>query len=495
MSSQAPSPSDADFLARFGAHAVLVLGDLMLDRYVLGEVRRISPEAPIPVLRAGRSRAVLGGAGNVAQNVAALGGRAILLGVIGDDEAGEAIGRVLAEAGPGVRASIACAAGRPTTVKTRFMSGPHQLLRVDQETTEAIAASVCDDLLARFAAALPEAEIVVLSDYAKGALCDAVLGRAIALARAAGKPVIADPKRPDLAAYRRASVLTPNEAEIAAATGIAPDDDAAAEAAGRAALAASAAAAVLVKRSARGLTLVRPDMPALHIPTTAREVADVSGAGDTLIAAFAVMLAAGADLPQSAAIANTAAGISVGKQGTATVAHAELAASLHQRDLLATDEKVMPLDAAIARIVAWRREGLRVGFTNGVFDLIHPGHVRLLTRARATCDRLVVGLNTDASVRRLKGPTRPVQTETARATVMASMRPVDAVILFAEDTPERLIAAIRPDVLIKGADYRVEQVVGAEIVQAHGGQVVLIDLQEGHSTSNTIRRISAAPAS
>jgi D-beta-D-heptose 7-phosphate kinase/D-beta-D-heptose 1-phosphate adenosyltransferase len=494
VSSAQGSTDGTDFLARFGAHSVLVLGDVMLDRYVLGDVRRISPEAPIPVLRAGRSRAVLGGAGNVAQNVAALGGRAMLLGVVGDDEAGEAVGRALIEAGGTVRASLARATGRPTTIKTRFMSGPHQLLRVDQETTEPIAQAVVADLLARYAEALCHADVVVLSDYAKGVLCDAVLGPAIAMAQQAGKKVIADPKRVDFAAYRHASVLTPNEAEIAAATGIAPVDDDAAEAAGRHALAASAADAVLVKRSARGLTLVRQDDAALHIPTRARDVADVSGAGDTLIATFAIMLAAGAGLPQAAEMANAAAAISVGKQGTATVANAELAAALHQRDLLATDEKVMPLDAAIARVASWRRTGLRVGFTNGVFDLIHPGHVRLLTRARITCDRLVVGLNTDASVRRLKGPTRPVQNEMARATVMASMRPVDAVILFAEDTPERLIAAIRPDVLIKGADYRIDQVVGAEIVQAHGGQVVLIDLQEGHSTTNTIMRINAAPA-
>ena len=493
MNSEQATTDGADFLARFGAQSVLVLGDVMLDRYVLGDVRRISPEAPIPVLRASRSRAVLGGAGNVAQNVAALGGNAILLGVVGDDEAEGAVGRALIEAGAGVRASLVRAAGRPTTIKTRFMSGPHQLLRVDQETTEPIASAAVADLLARYAEALRNADVVVLSDYAKGVLCDAVLGPAIAMARQAGKKVIADPKRTDLGAYRHASVLTPNEAEIAAATGIAAGDDASAEVAGRQALTASAADAVLVKRSARGLTLVRRDEVALHIPTRAREVADVSGAGDTLIATFAIMLAAGAGLWQAAEMANTAAGISVGKQGTATVANAELAAALHQRDLLATDEKVMPLDAALARATGWRRTGLRIGFTNGVFDLIHPGHVRLLTRARATCDRLVVGLNTDASVRRLKGPMRPIQNEMARATVMASMQPVDAVILFAEDTPERLIAAIRPDVLIKGTDYRIDQVVGAEIVQAHGGHVVLIDLQEGHSTTNTIRRINAAP--
>jgi len=228
------------------------------------------------------------------------------------------------------------------------------------------------------------------------------------------------------------------------------------------------------------------------VPTRAQAVADVSGAGDTLVTAFAIACAAGAPLNEAAALANAAAGIVVGKPGTATVSHAELFEALHRNELLAIDDKVADLDGALARIAAWRAAGMRIGFTNGCFDLIHPGHVRLLARARAACDRLVVGLNSDASVKRLKGPERPVQTETARATVMASMASADLVVLFEEDTPERLIAAIRPDLLFKGADYRIDQVVGADIVRAYGGQVQLIPLEEGHSTTNTIRRINAA---
>ena len=248
--------------------------------------------------------------------------------------------------------------------------------------------------------------------------------------------------------------------------------------------------AVLVTRSAKGLTLVRRDLPAMHLPTRAREVADVSGAGDTLVAALAVALGAKAPLPEAAMLANITAGISVGKQGTATVTRDELLAALHLEELVATDRKVATREEAVLRAAAWRTQGLRVGFANGCFDLIHPGHVRLLTEARARCDRLIVALNTDASVKRLKGPTRPLQNETARATVMASLAPVDLVVLFDEETPFELIQALRPDVLVKGADYRIDQVVGADLVHSWGGTVYLVELQAGHSTTGTIRRMT-----
>ena len=478
----------AGLLPRFAACRVLVLGDVMLDRYVHGEVRRISPEAPIPVLKAGARRAVPGGAANVAQNVAALGAGARLIGVVGPDDAGGEIARLLS-ALPAIDLDLVTVADRPTTVKTRFVAGGHQLLRLDEEEAGAIDAAAEDAVLAAFTRALGAADVVVLSDYAKGVLTDRVLAAAIAAARVAGRRVIADPKRGSFAAYRGVDVLTPNEAEAARAAGMTTDDDAGAAQAGEQARAQAAAGAVLVTRSARGLTLVRRDAPPLHVPTRAQAVADVSGAGDTLIAAFAIGLACGADLPHAAMLANVAAGISVGKPGTATVGHAELGAALHRRELLALDEKIAETDTAAAILAGWRREGLRVGFTNGCFDLVHPGHVRLLARARAACDRLVVGLNSDASVRRLKGPDRPVQTEMARATVMASIGAVDLVVLFEEDTPETLIRTLLPDLLFKGADYRMDQVVGGDIVRAHGGEVRLIDLEAGHSTTATIRRI------
>jgi D-beta-D-heptose 7-phosphate kinase/D-beta-D-heptose 1-phosphate adenosyltransferase len=479
----------AHHLSLFAGRTLLVLGDVMLDRYVLGEVRRISPEAPIPVLRSRDRRRVLGGAGNVAANAAALGARALLVGVIGADEGGQDIAAAIGEV-PGITDLLVRVPGRDSTVKTRFMSGAHQLLRLDEETIDPLDAATEEAVLVAYTRALTRCDVVVLSDYAKGVLTDRVLTVAIAEARAAGRPVVIDPKRTDFAAYAGADVLTPNALEVTRATGLPCGDDATAAVAGLTALAQAGADAILVKRSERGLTLVRRDRPPLHIPTRAQDVADVSGAGDTLVTAFALALGCQAALHEAAALANLAAGIAVGKPGTATVSHAELYEALHRHELLAIDAKVAELDTALPRIAAWRAGGLKVGFTNGCFDLIHPGHVRLLARARASCDRLVVGLNSDASVGRLKGPDRPVQSETARATVMASMASADLVVLFEEDTPERLIAAIRPDRLFKGADYTIEQVVGADIVLAYGGVVELIPLEVGFSTSDTIRRIS-----
>jgi len=370
------------------------------------------------------------------------------------------------------------------------MVGVHQLLRLDEETTVAIDAATAQAVLAQFTDALRATDVVILSDYAKGVLTDAVLQGALALARDMGRAVIADPKRADFAAYQGSTILTPNEHEVRLATHIDAADDLDADRAGRTALEQTGGEAVLVTRSAKGLTLVRRDEPALHLPTRAREVADVSGAGDTLVAALAVALGAGASLPEAAMLANITAGISVGKQGTATVAQDELLGMLHFEDLVATDRKVATREEGAQRTAAWRAQGLRVGFANGCFDLIHPGHVRLLTEARARCDRLVVALNTDASVKRLKGPTRPLQNETARATVMASLAPVDLVVLFDEDTPFELIQALRPDVLVKGADYSIDQVVGADLVQSWGGTVLLVELQAGHSTTGTIRRMN-----
>jgi D-beta-D-heptose 7-phosphate kinase/D-beta-D-heptose 1-phosphate adenosyltransferase len=484
----------ADHVRHFPHARVLVLGDVILDRYVTGSAQRLSPEAPIPVLRPTGNRSTLGGAANVALNIATLGGSTVLVGVVGDDAAGSEMQSLVAAA-EGIDCRLVVAPGRPTTAKTRFMAGSHQLLRLDEETTEQLAEPVAAALLQRFEQALDGADVVVLSDYAKGVLGDAVLAGVLARAKAAGCLVVADPKRADFAAYRGAAILTPNEHEVRLATRIGAEHDAEADRAGRAALDATGGEAVLVTRSANGLTLVRRGCPALHLPARAREVADVSGAGDTLVAALAVALGAGASLPDAAMLANLTAGISVGKPGTATVSAQELLGALHLEDLVATDRKVATADQAAARVAAWRAKGMRIGFTNGCFDLIHPGHVRLLNEARAACDRLIVGLNTDASVKRLKGPTRPVQTETARATVMASLAPVDLVVLFDQETPLDLIRALRPDVLVKGADYTVDQVVGGDLVRGWGGRVLLVNLQEGHSTTGTIRRMTTqAPA-
>jgi D-beta-D-heptose 7-phosphate kinase / D-beta-D-heptose 1-phosphate adenosyltransferase len=477
----------ASVARRFGEARVLVLGDVMLDRYVSGSASRLSPEAPIPVLRPSTRRVTLGGAANVARNVVVLGGQATLIGVIGEDADGAELTRLLENSG--IVSLLVVAGGRPTTTKTRFMVGTHQLLRLDEESIVAIDAITATQVLQHFAGALPKADVVVLSDYAKGVLSDTVLAGALERAETSGLLVIADPKRPDFAAYHGATVLTPNENEVREATRINASNDVAAGQAGRRALDDAGCEAVLVTRSAKGVTLVQRDAPVLHLPTQAREVADVSGAGDTLVATLAVALGAGASLPEAAKLANITAGISVGKRDTATVGREELLRVLHLEELVATDRKVVTREEAADRAAAWRQQGLRVGFANGCFDLIHPGHVRLLAEARARCDRLIVALNTDDSVKRLKGPTRPLQNETARATVMASLASVDLVVLFAEDTPLALIEELRPDVLVKGADYRIDQVLGADLVRGWGGTVLLVELQPGYSTTGTIQRM------
>jgi D-beta-D-heptose 7-phosphate kinase/D-beta-D-heptose 1-phosphate adenosyltransferase len=475
----------APLIDRFAGHTVLVLGDVMLDRYVSGQVERISPEAPIPVLKVERHYAVIGGAGNVAANVAALGARALLLGVVGRDAAAEEI----AAAAPGVELRLVAAADRPTTVKTRFVAKGHQLLRSDEETAGALDAETVASLLAVYREVLKEADVVVLSDYAKGVLCEAVLRPAIDLARHAGKPVVLDPKSTDFARYRGVTVLTPNTLEASRASGVDAASDDGARLAARQALAATGAEAVLLTRGEKGMLLVEADGRELMLPAVTLEVADVSGAGDTVMAGLATALAAGAGLAEAVTLANAAAGIAVGKLGTATVSAAELGAALHVQDVLTTDHKIASWDEARRQVAAWRGQGLKVGFTNGCFDLIHPGHVRLLGLARQACDRLIVGLNSDASVGRLKGPERPLQNELARATVMASIGAVDLVVLFGEDTPMELLQALRPDLLVKGADYTLDKVVGADLVQGYGGRVLLVDLEPGHSTTGTIAKM------
>lgn len=490
------TPTDvelAQLVRNFHAARVLIIGDVILDRYVMGSVQRMSPEAPIPVLRPTVHRSTLGGAANVALNIATLGGRATLIGAIGDDPAADEVERLLGNS-PSIVSGLVRLAGRPTTAKTRFMAGAHQLLRLDEEVTTPVDADGLAAIMAEVELHLDDADVVVLSDYAKGVLCDGVLDAILERTSRAGKMLIADPKRPDFAAYRGATILTPNEVEVRTATHIDAAHDGEADRAGRVALEATGGEAVLVTRSSKGLTLVRRDRDAVHIATRAREVADVSGAGDTLVAGLAVALAAGAELVAAAMLANAAAGITVGKQGTATVSKQELLDWLHLDDLVMTDRKIASLDEAVEKAADWKRRGFKVGFANGCFDLIHPGHVRLLSEARAACDRLIVALNTDASVKRLKGPTRPLQNEMARATVMASMAPVDMVILFDEDTPLESIRAVRPDVLVKGSDYTVDQVVGGDLVQGWGGKVVLVTLREGHSTTGTISRMNVKAA-
>lgn len=469
---------------------VLCVGDLMLDEFVYGEVSRISPEAPAPVIAAQRTEISIGGAGNVARNVAALGARCIFIGLIGDDPAGRTLTDALADEHL-IEARLIVDPARPTTRKVRFVSEHFSthMLRADWELAMPASAAIEQALIDTIVPQVDKADIVLLSDYAKGVLTARVIRHVIDAAKKLGKKIIVDPKSANFAVYRGATLLTPNRKEFAEATRSRADSVAAVVTAAQEAMLLADCEAMLVTQSEQGMTLVPRDGEAIHVPALAVKVRDVSGAGDTVAALLAVTLATGADWESALRIATAAAAVAVGKKGTAVVTPAELRRKLLPHAFLAAEEKIVATaDDLDAQLTEWRGQELRVGFTNGCFDILHPGHVKVLTAARATCDRLIVGLNSDASVRRLKGDDRPVQDARARAEVLAALEAVDLVVIFEEDTPLRLIAQIRPSVLVKGGDYTREQVVGHEIVTAHGGAVVLIDIMPGFSTTMLVAR-------
>ena len=469
---------------------VLCVGDLMLDEFVYGEVSRISPEAPAPVIAVQRSETDIGGAGNVARNIAALGARCILVGLIGEDDAGKALQAGLARE-PLIECVLVCDPARPTTRKVRFVSEHFSthMLRADWELATPAAVDIEQKLIDAILPLLPRAGIVLLSDYAKGALTARVIRNVIDAARKLGKPVVVDPKSANLAIYRGATLLKPNRKEFADATRSRADTESSIAAAAQEIMQIADCDAVLVTQSEHGMTLVARGAAPVHVPGHPVKVRDVSGAGDTVAAVLAVALAAGADWEAALRIANAAAAVAVSKSGVAVVTLAELRRKILPHAFLAAEEKIIAAaDDLDAQLRDWRRQDLRIGFTNGCFDILHPGHVRLLTAARAGCDRLIVGLNSDASVRRLKGEGRPVQSEHARAEVLAALEAVDLVVLFEEDTPIQLITQIRPSVLVKGADYTREQVVGHEVVEAYGGEVRLVDILPGFSTTSLVDR-------
>jgi D-beta-D-heptose 7-phosphate kinase / D-beta-D-heptose 1-phosphate adenosyltransferase len=479
-----------------GRQTILCIGDLMLDDFVYGEVTRISPEAPTPVLAVKHNEIEIGGAGNVARNIASLGAHCIFVALIGNDDAGLVLTNALGKLDGGIVPDLVVDRARPTTRKVRFVSEHHSahLMRADWETADPISAQSETALIAYAEAALPQVGAVVLSDYAKGVLTARVIRAVIEGAKKRGLPVVVDPKNHDYSIYRGATLITPNAKELAAAVHRPLAGDAAIAEAAAELAEAIACDAVLVKRSEAGMTLHAAGAPPVHIPAYPVKVRDVSGAGDTVAAVMAVLLAMKTPLEPAMRAANAAAAVVVGKRGTATVSLAELrhrilpAASLAPEDKIVFDWSVLD-----ERLADWRRNGLRIGFTNGCFDLLHRGHVRLMAEARAACDVLVVGLNSDASTRRLKGPSRPINAAESRADVLAALEAVDLVVVFDQDTPLELIKRVRPDVLVKGADYAKDEVVGHDMVEAAGGQVILVDLVPGHSTTNIVRRV-AAPA-
>lgn len=476
-----------EIVSRAAGQRVICVGDVMLDRFIYGSVDRVSPEAPVPVLRLSREAVMPGGAANVTRNLASLGLRPVLIGVCGHDSAGEEL-RAVIEAEGTVSAALLTAHDRPTTVKTRFVAGGHQLLRVDAEECRPINAATAEALVASVATEISAgAGVLVISDYAKGLLTETVLKTLVNLAQEAGIPVIADPKGRDFSRYGAVDILKPNASELAAATGLPVGDDTETETALESAVNSFPARAIVVTRAARGMSALTRGEKVWHRAGTAREVFDVSGAGDTSLAALACGIAGGASLEEAVSLAIAASGLVVGKAGTATVSAAELAAALADTSA-AQKPGLQALDTLTGLVERWRSAGLRIGFTNGCFDILHPGHIRVLNQARAACDRLIVGLNSDASVSRLKGPERPVNAAASRAEVLAALGAVDAVVVFEEDTPLKLIEALKPDLLVKGGDYRRETIVGADIVEARGGEVMIVPTLQGHSTTATLAR-------
>ncbi|WP_295452158.1 bifunctional D-glycero-beta-D-manno-heptose-7-phosphate kinase/D-glycero-beta-D-manno-heptose 1-phosphate adenylyltransferase HldE [uncultured Thiodictyon sp.] len=465
---------------RLARPRVLVVGDVMLDRYWSGTATRISPEAPVPVVHVQKREERAGGAANVALNILALGAHCDLLGVIGDDESGETIGALLRNRG--VSCHFQVAAGTTTCTKFRILSQHQQLLRVDME--EGLDHADHGDLQSAFLRLINASELVILSDYGKGTLADPQ--GFIRAARALSRPVLIDPKGRDFGKYRGATLITPNRAEFEAVVGHCATE-AELLAKGEALLRDIQLEALLITRGEQGMTLLSRTEPPHHLQSQAREVYDVTGAGDTVIAVLAAALGAGYRLIEAAHLANTAAGIVVSKLGAATTTATELRQAL--RGQARPTQGILGEPELIAAVRQARDRGERIVMTNGCFDMLHSGHVTYLEQARTLGDRLIVAVNSDTSVRQLKGPTRPVQALATRMAVLAALRAVDWVISFNEPTPERLYCLVLPDVLAKGGDYSPDQIAGADCVREHGGEVRVLNYVEGESTTAVIRRI------
>lgn len=465
-------------LPRFDQARALVFGDAMLDRYWHGSTSRISPEAPIPVVDIAEVEDRLGGAANVALNIAALGGAASLVAAVGDDEPGRALTAKLN--GAGIENDLVKVQGRETITKVRIVSQKQQMVRADFEQVAPIEPELFLPALKQI---LPANDVLILSDYDKGVLDQP--GAAISLARDLNKPVLVDPKFKDYSSYQGATLVKPNRKEFQAAVGHWSSDQELVEKA-QVMMSNLGFEAMLITRGDEGMTLVKKGQPGIHLPAASREVFDVSGAGDTVIATLATALASGQTLDDAVQICNVAAGIVVAKHGTASVTgpevRLEVSKSLNASGVLSREQLQQSVTEAKA-------SGEKVVFTNGCFDILHAGHVEYLTEARQKGDRLIVAINDDAGVSRLKGEGRPINNVERRATMLAGLAAVDWVVAFAEDTPEALLKEIEPNVLVKGGDYTVNEVVGGDIVAGYGGEVAVLKLVDGLSTTALAEKI------
>lgn len=481
----------SQFIENFTSTRILCVGDVMLDRFVRGTISRISPEAPIPILHIKEEVVVLGGAGNVVRNLEALGAEVSFISVVGEDEEGIHVQNLLKKSSR-INAYLMVDPNRTTTTKTRFISLNQQILRTDQEQTQPLNSLLEAKILKSFKEHISSHDLVILSDYAKGIFSFQGLQSLIQEATHHGKPVLVDPKGHDYRRYKGATLLTPNQSELSIASHAPIQNKEEVVSVAKNMVREYDFSAMIVTHGPEGMTLVEASGNTEYLPTQALEVFDVSGAGDTVIATLAISLSAGASLSEAMSLANRAAGIVVAKIGTAVVHQDELLAALHHQEIQDHEHKIVSWQKAQDLIQKWKHLGNRIVFTNGCFDLLHPGHVSLLKQAKRVGDRLVVGLNADQSIQNLKGPTRPIQHEIARAFVLSSLESVDLVVLFEEDTPLELIQTLKPDVLVKGADYTIDKVVGAPFVQSYGGQVLLVDLMEGESTSRMVTRANQA---
>lgn len=479
-----------EILVAWREASVLVLGDFMVDEYLIGRADRISPEAPVQVLDVQKETRVPGGAGNVVRNLAVHTGKITVAGVTGNDEPGDYLRETFAALGADV-APLLAMPDRPTTRKTRVLAGRQQILRVDREVRNDLDSSESSRLADAVIQALDGIGAVVLSDYGKGCLTPTLLARVIPECNRRKIPVLVDPKTKDFSRYRGADLVTPNLKETEAAVGFSIESETDVDLAAKKLREECGVKGVLITRSERGMTLYWDTQPRFHVEARAREVFDVTGAGDTVISLLALGLATGTPPGDAAVVANFAAGVVVGKVGTATAAEAEILAAQQSDLAVGGGGKFLSPRAAGLQVQRQKDLGRRVVFTNGIFDLIHVGHIKLLERARALGDLLVVGINSDRSARSLKGPGRPILSEQERGRILAAMQAVDLVVVYDDDTPEKLLELLKPDVLVKGTNYGPDQVVGAAIVEGYGGRVELVPVEDIVSVTAIADRIKS----
>ncbi|MCP4393791.1 MAG: D-glycero-beta-D-manno-heptose-7-phosphate kinase [Alphaproteobacteria bacterium] len=492
-------------ISKFSNAKILCIGDVMLDIFVYGDVERISPEAPVPILKIKHEDTMLGGAGNVAVNIASLGAAPIFLSVIGKDDTGKDINNFLSSHSS-IEHHLYENPSRRTSLKKRFISNHQQLLRTDKETVAPISAEAEAFIVKTTQKYAKECGAIILSDYGKGVLTNSCIEKIINIANDAGTPTIVDPKGNDFTKYRKATIVTPNKKELSIASNMPVNGDDNIVNAARHIMKTCKIEKILATRSEEGMSLIQGYTPddIEHLQVRAKEVFDVSGAGDTVVSSLAVALASGATFSQAAYIANIAGGIVVDKIGTATTSAEEIIASLNAENEITENKptnkckrspnsKLLSQEQALEKIAKMRRKGYKITFTNGCFDILHPGHIYSFEQAKQCEDKniLIIGLNTDTSVKRQgKGTERPINDEISRSTILSSLELVDIIILFDEDTPENLIKAIRPDVLVKGEDYKNNKVVGADFVKSYGGKLLLAKLLDGHSTTKTVKKLS-----